>query len=195
MEEPHEDHLAAVKHVLRYIVGTRGCRLFYTRNERATKLVGYSDADLVGDIDTCRSTSGIVFFLGGNPISWQSTKQKAVALSSCRAEYMVSACQWIWLAQLLNDMLGVESGALELWVDNQSAIALSKNPIFNDRGNHIAVRYNFIRECVDEGRISIKFIATEKQLVDVLTKVLGRVRFQELRDEIGIHTTGDHAKD
>jgi hypothetical protein len=80
-------------------------------------------------------------------------------------------------------------------VDNQSAIALSKNPIFNDRGNHIAVRYNFIRECVDEGRISIKFIATEKQLVDALTKVLGRVRFQELRDEIGIHTTGDHAKD
>jgi hypothetical protein len=66
MEEPHEDHLAAVKRVLRYIASTHDYGLFNTGSEGETKLVEY--------IDTRRSTSGIVFFLGRNPISWQSTK-------------------------------------------------------------------------------------------------------------------------
>jgi hypothetical protein len=74
-----------------------------------------------------------------------------------------------------------------VWVDKQSAIALSKNPVFHDRRKHI------IRVCIEEGKIDIKLIATEKQLADTLTKAFGRVRFQELRDEIGIRTTGDRA--
>jgi hypothetical protein len=62
-------------------------------------LAGYNDTDLVGDVDTCRGTSGIIFFLDGNPISCQSTQQKVVALSSYEAEYMVATtavCQGIW---------------------------------------------------------------------------------------------------
>jgi hypothetical protein len=43
-----------------------------------------------------------------------------------------AACQGIWLAHLLTDMVGEECGVLELWLDNQSAIALSKNPVFHD---------------------------------------------------------------
>jgi hypothetical protein len=74
MEEPHEDHLVAVKRVLRYIASTHDYGLFNTGSEGETKLVEYNDADLAGDIDTRRSTSGIVFFLGRNPISWQSIK-------------------------------------------------------------------------------------------------------------------------
>ena len=69
-------------------------------------------------------------------------------------------------------MVGSESGASELWVDNQSAIALSKNPVFHDRSKHIDVRYHFIRECVEEGRIALKFITTEQQMADGLTKAL-----------------------
>jgi hypothetical protein len=95
---------------------------------------------MVGDVDTHRSTSGVVFFLGGNPISRQSSKQKVVTLSSCEAEYMVDAivaCLGIWLARHLADMLRVESGTPELLVDNQLDIALSKNPVFHDQGKHI----------------------------------------------------------
>jgi hypothetical protein len=199
MEEPRDDHLAAVKRVLRYLAGTQEHGLFYTRHgDGPAKLAGYSDADLAGCVDTRRSTSGIIFFLGGNPISWQSNKQKVVALSSCEAEYMAAAaaaCQGIWLARLLTDMVGSESGASELWVDNQSAIALSKNPVFHDRSKHIDVRYHFIRECVEEGRIALKFITTEQQMADGLTKALGRVRFQELRKKIGINAPGDRAAD
>jgi predicted branched-subunit amino acid permease len=62
--------------------------------------VGYSDSDLAGDIDDRRSTTGVLFFLGDNPVSWLSQKQKAVAKSSCEAEYMAgvaTASQAVWL--------------------------------------------------------------------------------------------------
>jgi len=80
-------------------------------------------------------------------------------------------------------------------VDNQSAIALSRNPVFHDRSKHIDVRYHFIRECVDEGGIVLSYTETEQQLADVLTKALGRVHFQKLRDMIGIQVPGDRAQD
>jgi len=69
MENPTTEHLSAVKRVLRYVAGTLhfGCR--YRRKTRA-QLVGYSDSDLAGDIDTRKSTTGVVFFLGGNVITW-----------------------------------------------------------------------------------------------------------------------------
>jgi hypothetical protein len=99
METPHTDHLTAIKRVLRYVAGTRDHGLHYTRREdEGLKLVGYSDVDMAGDIDTRRSTSGVIFFLGGNPITWQAAKQRVVALSSCEAEYIAAAgeaCQGI----------------------------------------------------------------------------------------------------
>jgi hypothetical protein len=112
MEAPHEDHLIAVKRILRYVVGTRSHWLHYTKHEEGQpKLIGYSDANMGGDIDDRKSTSGIVFFLAGNPVSWQAAK-RVVALSSCEAEYiaaLASTCQGVWLAQLLTDMIGTES--------------------------------------------------------------------------------------
>jgi len=122
MEDPREDHLTGMKRVLRYVAGTQGYGLHYTRQEEEKpKLVGFSDADLAGDVDTRKSTSGIIYFLAGNPITWQSSKQKVVALSSCESEYIAAsaaACQGVWLARLLADMIGGEFGAPELLVDN-----------------------------------------------------------------------------
>jgi hypothetical protein len=181
------------------VAGTRSHGLHYTKHEEGPpKLIGYSDADMGGDIDDRKSTSGIVFFLAGNPVTWQTAKQRVVALSSCEAEYIAAAtaaCQGVWLARLLTDMIGTESGALELLVDNQSAIALSKNPVFHERSKHIDVRYHYIRECVDEGRIIIDYTATEEQLTDILTKALGRVCFLDLRDMIGVKAVGDRGQD
>ena len=82
MEAPREEHLAAVKRILRYVVRTRG--------KEKLKLIGYSDSDMVSDIDDRKSTSGMIYFLSGGAICWQSTKQKVVALSSCEAEYIAA---------------------------------------------------------------------------------------------------------
>jgi hypothetical protein len=76
-----------------------------------------------------------------------------------------------------------------LKVDNKSAINLSKNPIHQDRSKHIEVKYHFIRECVEGGKIILEQISTKDQLGDIMTKSLRRVLFQELRDRIGIVNT------
>jgi hypothetical protein len=188
MEAPTTEHLAAVKHLLRYIAGTRtyGCR--YTRGGDR-ELMGFSDSDMAGDVDDRKSTTGIFFSLGASPITWQSHKQKIVALSSCEAEYVAAAsaaCQGVWLRRLLKDMTSEQGGATPLFIDNKSAIQLCKNPVFHDRSKHIEVRYHYIRECVEAGTIYVKHIRTGEQLADILTKPLARVRFQELRARIGM---------
>jgi hypothetical protein len=72
MEKPHEEHLAAVKHILRYISGTKTHGVFYPRKkEGGTRLFGYTDSDLAGDLDSKRSTSGVLFFLDDSLVTWQ----------------------------------------------------------------------------------------------------------------------------
>ena len=188
MENPTTKHLGAVKRVLRYVAGTLhyGC---HYKQKKGAQLVGFSDSDLAGDVDTRKSTTGVLFFLGNNIITWQSQKQKIVALSPCEAEYIAgttAACQGIWLARLLAELRGEEAGAINLKIDNQSTIALSRNPVFHDRSKHIDVRYHFIRECVEENRVQIQSIGTSEQLADILTKALGRECFCDLRSRIGV---------
>lgn len=189
MEAPTAEHEAAVKRILRYIAGTIDYGIIYQRSETPATLVGFFDADMAGDVDTRKSTSGVMFFLGSNPVSWQSQKQKVVALSSCEAEYIAArtaACQGVWMAQLLGEINQAQPDVFKLMVDNKSAIALSKNPVFHDCSKHIATRYHYIRECVEEGRVQLEFTGTADQVADILTKSLGRVRFEELRSRIGV---------
>ena len=71
-------------------------------------------------------------------------------------------------------------------VDNQPAIALVKNPVLHDRIKHIDVKFHFLRDCVDGGQIVIEFVETGRQIADVLTKPLGRLRLTELKEMIGM---------
>jgi hypothetical protein len=161
----------------------------YSRGADDAPLIGYNDSDLGGDLDTHKSTTGIMFFLGSNLVSWQSQKQRLVALSSCESEYVAAtagACQAIWLAHLLGEIKVQETKAVVLNVDNKSAISLSKNPVFHERSKHIEIRYHFIRECVENRKIQVEFVRTEEQLADMLTKALGRGKLQEQRAKIGM---------
>ncbi|RLM86698.1 hypothetical protein C2845_PM04G10700 [Panicum miliaceum] len=189
MEHPTTEHLAAVRRILRYIAGTLDYGCHYTRKGGVAELVGFSDSDHAGDVDTCKSTTGVLFFLGNNAITWQSQKQKVVALSSCEAEYIAgttAACQGVWLSRLLSELKGKKEGAVKIKIDSQSAIALSKNPVFHDRSKHIDTRYHFIRECVEEGRVQIASVGTKDQLADIMTKPLAKERFCELRAKLGL---------
>jgi transposase InsO family protein len=195
MEDPREDHWTAVKRLLRYIKGTAEQGIVFPRggDKAAPRLIIFSDADMAGDIDGRRSTSGVLVFLGPAPISWQSLKQKIVALSTCEAEYVAAAtgaCQGVWLRRLLEEIAGAQAPPM-LRVDNQPAIALAKNPVLHDRSKHIDVKFHFLRSCVDEGKIVIEFVDTNRQLADILTKSLGRLRFSEMKKMIGMVAIGN----
>ncbi|KAJ8754920.1 hypothetical protein K2173_015432 [Erythroxylum novogranatense] len=82
MEAPTTSHLTAVKQILRYVKGTLSFGCVYKKKLSNVELVGFSDSDMAGDIDDRKSTTGVLYYLGVNPITWVSQKQKVVALSS-----------------------------------------------------------------------------------------------------------------
>jgi hypothetical protein len=103
-------------------------------------------------------------------VSWQSQKKKVVALSSCEADYIAAAtaaCQGIWLARLLSDL---KNEAIGLKVDNKSALALIKNPVFHERSKHIQTRFHFICESSENGEIRTDFINTGAPRLPAATK-------------------------
>ena len=107
MSKPGTEHWQGVKRVMRYIQGTLKYGLLFTADGTDPKLTGYSDADWGGDVSTQRSTSGYVFQIQGNTVSWCSKRQTCVARSTTEAEHMALsiACQEsIWLRRLLSDI-------------------------------------------------------------------------------------------
>jgi hypothetical protein len=129
LSEPHEDHLIAVKHILRYLAGTVNWGIQLKKGSGKTTLVGFTDSDFAGDVDSRKSTSGVFFFLNESPVTWQSTKQSMVAQSSCEAKYVAAAngaCQALWLSRVLDELEGDKVVVPALMVDNQSAVTLIK---------------------------------------------------------------------
>jgi len=183
MESPKIEHMIAVKHILRYIKGTTNLGCCYVKNTKEDgNLVGFSDSDMAGDLDDRKSTMGVVYFLGNNPISWFSKKRKVVTLSSCEAEYIAAAsaaCQGVWLESLRADLLCQKTQKIRVKIDNRSAISLCKNPVFHDRSKHINTRFHYIRQCVEEEKLKVEHVGTKDQLVDILTKPLKMVKFLE----------------
>jgi hypothetical protein len=190
MAEPHEDHQAAMKRILRYIAGTRDHGMNYARGKvRELLLLGYNDSDHGEDVEDSKRTSGILFYLGRSPITWQSQKQKFIALSFCEAEYMVSsvaACQAVWFTGLLAEILGESGRPPLLKFDNKSDIDLIRNLVHHGQRKHVRMGYHFMRECAAVGRIKIQFVGTSDQLADILTKPLPRNRFLEMKEKIGV---------
>lgn len=151
-------------------------------------LLGYTDSDYAGCVDTRRSTSEFIFIKAGAAISWMSQRQRIVALSTTEAEYVAAAegaKEAIWLKKLLESM-GGEGNSVELKMDNQSAIKLVQNPEYHKRTKHIDVRFHFIRDKVEEGTIVVNYVKSEEQLADILTKGLNKLAFIRLRTGIGM---------
>nr|GEW15909.1 zinc finger, CCHC-type [Tanacetum cinerariifolium] len=101
-----------------------------------------------------------------------------------------AACQALWLKWLLSELTGWEEERITLKVDNISAIALVKNPVFHGRSKHIDIRYHFIRECIENGHITMEHISGELQRADILTKALPRLKFVTMRKMLGVQDLG-----
>lgn len=195
MEKPTILHKNAVKRILRYVKGMLHFGLVYSKKSGNNVLTGYSDSDLGGQIDDRRSIGGMSFYLNENLITWISKKQRCVALSLCEAEFMAAtatACQAIWLKNLLSKLTGEEIGPVTLYIDNRSAIDIAKNPVFHGRSKHIDIRYHFIRECVERKVIVIKHVNSDMQRADTLTKALTTIKFEKMRRLLGMKDLARH---
>ena len=187
-QNPGPAHWNAVKRILSYLAGTANYGLCYNSDEKNTA-IGYTDADNAGDTKTRRSISGFVFLLHGGPVSWASRQQSCTSLSTTEAEFVAASeasKEAVWLIHLLEEIKEERKIQLPLRCDNQSAIRLVCNPEFHQRTKHIDVKYHFIREQQEAGKIMIKYVPTQDQLADIFTKPLAGPSFSDLRERIGI---------
>ncbi|GJS37161.1 hypothetical protein Tco_0535543 [Tanacetum coccineum] len=95
------------------------------------ELTAFSDVDHAGCVDTHKSTSGGIQFLGDKLVSWMSKKQECTVMSSAEVEYVAlsaSFAQVMWMRTQLQDY-GFNYNKIPLYCDSQSAIAISCNPV------------------------------------------------------------------
>ena len=101
---------------------------------------------------------------------------------------MASAAQEsVWLRQLIAELTNSSTKSPTLiYEDNQSAIAMTKNPQFHGRAKHIEIKHHFIRQQVAQGTIVLEYYPTVEMVADMLTKGLGRETFCKLQDMTGM---------
>eukprot|EP00253_Pinus_taeda_P030516 PITA_30516 len=161
MVEPKRAHWAAAKHVLRL----------------GRKFSG------------SKSTFRYCFNIGSGMTSWCSRKQKFAALSSFEAEYMatsITLCEAIWLRKLLVNLFRRNMEATRIMCDNQSCIKLSENTVFHDRSKDIDIWCHFVRDNVQQGVVQLSYTPTGEQVADILTKALGKSKFDYFREKMGM---------
>ncbi|KAE8711123.1 hypothetical protein F3Y22_tig00110303pilonHSYRG00264 [Hibiscus syriacus] len=179
-------HWEAVKWILRYLRGTTNKTLCFKGGD--TILTCYVDAELAGNIDIRRSTTGYVYTLGGTAVSWVSQLQKIVALSTMEAEYVAvteASKEMVWLQSFLEE-LGKKQENNVLYCDSQSAIHLAKNPSFHSKTKHIHLRYHFIRSLLEDGILKLEKISGAQNPADMLTKTVTTDKLKLCSTSVGM---------
>lgn len=188
VHQPTDAHWHAAKRILRYLAGTttHGIKL---HSSSPMAFHAFSDADWAGDNDDYVSTNGYLIYLGRNPISWSSKKQKGVARSSTESEYRAvanTAAEVRWLCSLLFEMKISLPTSPVIYCDNIGATYLCANPVFHSRMKHITLDYHFVRNQIQDGMLRVSHVSTDDQLADTLTKPLPRSRFHQACVKIGV---------
>nr|GEZ38449.1 hypothetical protein [Tanacetum cinerariifolium] len=147
----------------------------------------YRNLDHAGCLDSRKSTSGGIQFLGGDKlVSWSSKKHDCTLMSSAEAEYVsLFACctQVLWMRTQLTDY-GFHFDKIPMYCDSKAAIAISCNPVQHSRTKHIDVRYHFIKDKAKKVIVELFFVETEYQLADMFTKALPEERDMLKRKEL-----------
>ncbi|GKD33640.1 hypothetical protein Tco_1249149 [Tanacetum coccineum] len=150
---PTEKHLREVKWFFWYLKNTINMGLWYPK-DIGFNLTAFLDSDHAGYLDTRKSTSGGIKFLGGdNLVSWSSKKQDCTSMSSAEAVYVsLSACcaQVLWLRTQLIDY-GFHFDKIPMYCDSKTSIAISCNPVQHSHTMHIDAKYHFINKQVEKG--------------------------------------------
>jgi hypothetical protein len=191
MTNPNESHWAAFERIFAYLKRTPKLGPTYRKYRKYQNLIGFTDSDWAGDRDERKSTGGYIFLFHGAPISWRSKRQSCVALSTAEAEYIAAAetaKKAIFLKSMTNTFLPEHQhiSKIPLMKNNEACIRISQNPEFHQRTKHIDIKYHFLRDQIRRGNIELKWISTNQQLADGLTKALAQVPFNTFVREIGL---------
>ncbi|MBW0500336.1 hypothetical protein O181_040051 [Austropuccinia psidii MF-1] len=175
LDKPLDCHVSAFRRILRYLQGTKNYELTLGGTVKNSEIIGFSDSDWGSNYDGC-SFSGYGLLCGGL-IIWKTKKQPIVALSTTEAELqaLTEVTQdALWIKKLLFDFHLEPS--IDLKCDNQGAIALCVNPLYQHRTQHINICINWIRDLINSNLVHISYIPTNLMWADLFTKGLGKLK-------------------
>ena len=190
---PSLQHVMALKRILRYLTGTKNFSITYSKtstnpHNNSNLIYGFADAAFANQ-DDHKSTSGYVFLASGGAITWKSKKQTTIALSSTEAEYVAlseAAREACWLRNLLDELGYSQEFPIVIKGDNDGSIAIAMNQQFHNRSKHIAIRWHWVRDLVEQGLITIKICRDPQQTADILTKALPCPKHHQHTSEMGL---------
>jgi Reverse transcriptase (RNA-dependent DNA polymerase)/gag-polypeptide of LTR copia-type/Integrase core domain/GAG-pre-integrase domain len=189
--KPTQMHWNAVKHIFKYLQGTKNIGIKYDMNEGNASLgiVAYTDSDNGKSFHKKAITGGVILLAGG-AVKWMAEKQPIITLSTMEAEYVAAntiARNTKWLRQFLMELGFRQDIPSEIFIDNQTAKKISENPELHKRSQHIDKQYHWIREQIELGIISIHWIPSAENLADIFTKSsIPKPLFTEHRQNIGM---------
>ena len=193
MHKPQQSHWKAVKRILRYLAGTSSHGLLLCSSP-SYSIIGFSDSDWATDLDDRKSTTGYCIFLGLNPVSWVSKKQKIVSCSSTKAECRSVAAaltDMIWIQSLLHE-LWIRSTTPRLYCDNLSAVQLAANPIMHSRSKHFELDLHFVRDHVLAKSLTLIHLPSQFQVADIWTKPISSSPFHSFRCKLRVFDKSSH---
>jgi hypothetical protein len=176
MDGATESHMKHLYRTIKFVLDTRNISLVMKPNlmkENKWTLEAFSDSDFGGDRDTRQSVTGYIVYLCGVPIIWKSKQQRSVTLSSTEAEYVAvsEVCTEISFAKQVLEFLGMKVELpITVYVDNKGAIFLANNATTGQRTKHIDIRHHYIREHVENGIVVIRFVRSDDNDADLMTK-------------------------
>ncbi|KAL1291284.1 hypothetical protein AAHE18_20G190400 [Arachis hypogaea] len=183
--------------LLLLLAWTKDFMLTYRRIENL-EIVGYSDSDLAGCVDSRKSTSGYIFMLADGAVSWKSAKQslvatlqKKVATSIMEAEFIAcfeATSQGVWLKNFISRLKIMDciSRPLRIYCDNSAAVFMAKNNISSSRSKHIDIKYLAIKDRVRSNEVQIEHISTKQMISDPLTKGMPPELFKDHVTSMGL---------
>ncbi|CAI7748148.1 unnamed protein product [Closterium sp. NIES-54] len=180
LRRPEGENMANLQCALQFFISTSYVCLSHKANLTASlQLTSYVDADHAGDGDNRRSRTGFIFKLEpAGAISWNS--QELIALSSAEAEFITASAavrKGLYLTELLQETKTAMNGSFKLLCDNQSVIKIANKPSFVNRTKPTALRYFFVKDEIDKGKVQFTYCPTGEMVADFLTKKLPRQKF------------------
>lgn len=186
--QPDEDDWKKLNRVLRYLNGTKNLCL----RLGAKKIIG-----VIGSIDASygihpngRSHSGSSISIGVGSVDAKSEKQKLTAKSSTEAEIIATSdhsSPMLGLKGLL-EAQGYKCAPVIIEQDNQSCmLMLNRGRSDSGKTKHIDIRYFYLKDRIDNGEVTLKYVPTENMVSDFLTKPLQGALFLKLRAKLMGH--------
>lgn len=179
------EHWDQLLHVVKYLSTTRNEGIFLRPGDFTMKT--YTDSDWGGNLDSRRSTSGIVIMLGSGLVFWKSKIQKTVAHSTMEAEFkaLATAVSFaLWVKDFINELVSNHLKKIDFYCDNQGCILALQGRNYKGRSKHNEIHFNIVKERIERNCIKIHYIESDFNVSDMFTKSIVKNKLQFLKQRI-----------